>query len=258
MRIENSFIPVRGVGERTERRLWEHGITQWDDFDRSVDVPGVGSTTADRIDAFIDRARDRLRAGDAAFFDDAFPSDQRWRLYEDFRAETCFFDIETTGLDEHSDRVTTVSFHRDGETSTLVAGEDLTAEAVRDRLTDAAVIASFNGARFDVPFLETALGIEIGTPHLDLLYPCRRLGLSGGLKAIESEIDIERDRPDISGHDAVRLWREYERGDEDALETLVSYNREDARNLETLADVVCDSLHRDVFGDVAGSTGVDR
>ncbi len=253
VRIENSFIPVRGVGERTERRLWERGITHWDAFDRSVDVPGVGATTADRIDAFIDRARDRLRAGDAAFFDDAFPSDQRWRLYEDFRAETCFFDIETTGLDEQANRVTTVSFHRDGETTTLVAGEDLTAEAVRDRLADAAVIASFNGARFDVPFLETNLGIEVDTPHLDLLYPCRQLGLSGGLKAIESEIGIERDRPDISGRDAVRLWREYERGDEEALETLVSYNRADARNLETLADVVCESLHRDVFGSVADS-----
>jgi len=58
------------------------------------------------------------------------------------------------------------------------------------------------------------------------MYPCKRIGLSGGLKPIEKEIGIERDRPDLSGRDAVRLWREYERGDDDALDTLVSYNRE--------------------------------
>ncbi|MUW15347.1 exonuclease, partial [Halorubrum sp. CBA1125] len=123
------------------------------------------------------------------------------------------------------------------------------ADRLRERFADASLLATFNGARFDVPFLETSFGIEVDTPHLDLMYPCRRLGLSGGLKPIEREIGVERDRPDISGRDAVRLWREYERGDDDALDTLVSYNREDAENLRTLADVVCESLHENVFVD---------
>ncbi|MFA9515981.1 ribonuclease H-like domain-containing protein [Halopenitus sp. H-Gu1] len=264
MRIENSFIPVRGVGEATERRLWERGITDWDAFDPSIDVPGVGSTTAERIETFIDHARNHLAERNARFFDDAFPGSERWRLYEDFRSETCFFDIETTGLDEHRDRVTTVSFHHNGETTTLVRGEDLTGEAVRKRLSGASLIASFNGARFDVPFLETSLDINVDTPHLDLMYPCRRLGLSGGLKSIETDIGIRRDRPDLSGRDAVRLWHEYERGDDEALETLVSYNRADTRNLETLADRVCESLHRDVFesfasaGPAESADGIDR
>jgi len=85
------------------------------------------------------------------------------------------------------------------------------------------------------------------------MYPCKRLGLSGGLKPIERQLGIERDRPDISGRDAVRLWHQYERGDEAALDTLVSYNREDTVNLRTLADVVCDALHEDVFTPVAGT-----
>ncbi|RLM48905.1 ribonuclease H-like domain-containing protein, partial [Halorubrum sp. Atlit-28R] len=54
---------------------------------------------------------------------------------------------------------------------------------------------------------------------------------------------IDRDRPDISGRDAVRLWREYERGDESALDTLVSYNREDTVNLERLMETVTGKLH---------------
>jgi hypothetical protein len=53
---------------------------------------------------------------------------------------------------------------------------------------------------------------------------------------------IERDRPDISGRDAVRLWREHERGQDGSLETLISYNREDTVNLRTLADDVTATL----------------
>jgi uncharacterized protein YprB with RNaseH-like and TPR domain len=98
-----------------------------------------------------------------------------------------------------------------------------------------------------VPFLETSFDLSLDYPHLDLMYPCRKLDLTGGLKAIETEIGVERDRPDISGEDAVRLWREYERGDEAALETLVSYNREDTVNLRTLTDTVAERLHADVF-----------
>jgi uncharacterized protein YprB with RNaseH-like and TPR domain len=79
------------------------------------------------------------------------------------------------------------------------------------------------------------------------MYPCKTLGLTGGLKRIEREIGLERERPDISGRDAVRLWHEHEAGVDGALETLVSYNREDAVNLETLADEVTGRLHETVF-----------
>jgi len=239
VRIENSFIPVRGVGETTEHRLWEAGVTHWEEFDGSV----VGPTTADRIREFVDVATDHLRRRDARFFDDSFPSGERWRLYENFRDDALFFDIETTGLDAARHDVTTVSVHRGGDTETLIRGDDLDGRRLRECFVDAPLIVSFNGARFDVPFLEDAFDLDITAPHLDLLYPCRRLDLTGGLKAIETEVGIGRDRPDLAGEDAVRLWREYERGDEAALDTLVSYNREDTENLRTLADVVTDRLH---------------
>jgi len=247
MRIENSFIPVRGVGETTERRLWKRGTTHWDDFDGSE----VGPTTADRIAEFIGEAREHLDRGNAAFFDRAFPDGERWRLYENFRDDALCFDIETTGLDQDRDRVTTVSFYRDGETTTLVRGDDLTGDALRSQFESASLICTYNGARFDVPFLETSFDLAIDVPHLDLMYPCRRLGLTGGLKPVERELGIDRDRTDISGRDAVRLWREHERGADGALETLVSYNREDARNLLSLADRVTERLHADLFDDLA-------
>jgi len=246
VRVENSFIPVEGVGETTERRLWEQGITHWDDFDPDA----VGQTTGQRIQSFIDEGRRHLDDGNAAFFGQTFPSAEQWRLFETFRDRACFFDIETTGLDEHRNKVTTVSARIGGETRTLVQGRDLHADALADLFGDADLLVTFNGKRFDVPFLEANFDITLSDrPHLDLMYPCRRVNLTGGLKTIEQEIGIDRDRPDISGKEAVDLWYQYERGDESALETLVSYNREDVENLEPLTERVNDRLERTVLPD---------
>jgi uncharacterized protein YprB with RNaseH-like and TPR domain len=239
MRLEHSFIPVQGVGEETEQDLWRAGCTDWDAFDPTA----VGETTADRIERFVDVARDRLERGDARFFHGSLPSSERWRLYEDFRASTLFLDIETTGLDHDRNRVTTVSLHQNGETTTLVRGDDLTQETLRAELSAADVICTYNGARFDVPFLETSFDLEITTPHLDTMYPCQRLGLTGGLKTVENDLDVGRSLPDIDGRDAVRLWHEYERGKDGALETLIEYNQADTRNLQVVMDRVAERLH---------------
>ena len=242
MRIEQSYIPVRGVGETREKSLWEHGATHWSRFDPDL----LGEKTGARVEDFIERAEPRLEAGDVDFFARAFPDRSQWRIYENFRAETLFLDIETTGLDQHRDVVTTVSLHQNGETTTLVRGRDLTAEKLQDHLERAGLLSTFNGAQFDVPFLETALGMNIEVPHVDLRFLSQRVGLTGGLKEIERSIGLERERPDISGRDAIRLWREYERGDRAALETLIEYNRADTVNLKTLFDVLVDRLDESV------------
>lgn len=243
MRIENSFLPVRGVGERTERGLWADGVTHWEDFDGA----GVGPTVADRIDRFIDVAGDHLARGESRFFADVFPDGSHWRLYEDFQGAACFLDIETTGLSPERHDVTVVGLHNEDDTRTLVRGQDLDRGRLVRALDEASLLITFNGKRFDVPFLETAFDLSIDLPHLDLMYPCREVGLTGGLKAIEAEVGIGREHEDLSGRDAVRLWHAHERGDDGALETLLKYNRADTRNLRTLADHVTGELHDRVF-----------
>ncbi|MDL5363775.1 ribonuclease H-like domain-containing protein [Halalkalicoccus sp. NIPERK01] len=247
MRVENCFIAADGVGERTERKLWEAGLTDWDAFSAARSVP-VGDARSAAIESFIRDARAELDRRNAAFFAERLPSASHWRFYENFRPEACFFDIETTGLSKDRDRVTTVSFHRGGETETLIAGDGLSREALARELGAADLLVSFNGARFDVPFLESAFDLSIETPHLDLMYPCRKAELTGGLKAIERELGIDREESGVDGREAVRLWHAYERGDEAALDKLVRYNRDDARNLATLADRVSSRLDGEVFG----------
>ncbi len=245
MRIENSFIPVQGVGETTERRLWEQGVTHWEKFDPGVN--GVGETTAERIQSFIDIATEHLNRENVHFFQEAFPTGETWRLYENFRETACFFDIETTGLSHRHDDVTTVTFYQGDETTTLVRGDDLTERRVRDQFRNADLLVTFNGKQFDVPFLERSFGLDVTAPHLDLMYTCRKVGLTGGLKPIEADLGIDRDAPELTGRDAVRLWREYQRGDERALETLIRYNRDDTRNLQILAEEVTSRLHQRTF-----------
>lgn len=250
VRIENSYVFVDGVGERTERKLWEAGLVDWDAFERGDPEPAdaiVSERKRDAIERFIGRAREQLADGNVAFFADRLPTSDRWRLYENCSATTCFFDIETTGLDPGRNRVTTVSFHRDGETTTLVRDRDLTRGTVRREFEAADLLVSFNGSRFDVPFLEREFDLDVGTPHLDLMYPCRRLDRTGGLKRIEREVGIDRSADDVDGREAVRLWRRYERGDDAALERLVRYNREDARNLKPLLERTVADLDREVF-----------
>ena len=244
MRVQNSFIAARGVGEATERRLWQDGVTHWDEFDGTG--RGIGDATAENIHQFIADARTALDDGNTRFFGDVLPNNAMWRLYENVADDVAFFDIETTGFSKRTSDVTTVSVHRNGDTTTLVRGDDLTSERLADAL-DASLLVSFNGKRFDAPFLEHNFGCELDAPHLDLLYLCKRLGLEGGLKAVETDLGIGRDGMDVDGREAVRLWYQYERGDEAALDRLVEYNRYDAQNLETLLNTVSTRLHEDVF-----------
>jgi len=77
------------------------------------------------------------------------------------------------------------------------------------------------------------------------MYPCKRIGLSGGLKPIEKEIGIERDRPDLSGRTPSGSGASTNAATTTRSIPLVSYNREDTKNLRTLADTVTETLHED-------------
>lgn len=245
MRIENSFIPVHGVGESTERGLWRDGVLTWDEFHPRY----LGEKTGQRVESFIAEASEHLDDGNIRFFGDNLPSGELWRIYENVRDDAAFFDIETTGLSPRSNKVTTVSVQRDDETETFVQGQDLTTDALRDSLTDASMLVSFNGKCFDQPFLEHHYDVDLDIPHLDLMYTCRRLDLTGGLKQIEHDLGLAREGvEDVDGREAVRLWHRYEHSDDEAaLDRLVKYNRFDTENLRELLETVHGRLRADVF-----------
>ena len=245
MRLENSFIFAPGVGEKTEQKLWKNGVTHWENVS-SAEV--IGSAKRQKIESFLKKARKNLEVGNSYFFGDKLPNKSLWRAYKNFEEDACFFDIETTGLDQRRNKVTTAAFHMKGETRTLVRGDDLTEENLQQIISDASMLVSFNGKKFDQPFLEHNYDLDMDTPHLDLMYPAKRIGLSGGLKKIEQKLQVERELEDVDGREAIRLWKKYENtGNTEALEKLIKYNGYDARNLKDVAEIVHRRLEKEFF-----------
>ena len=151
-----------------------------------------------------------------------------------------YLDIETTGLSPDNSYPTVVGiaidFPGDWTVEQLV-GDDITRDAILHVLEGVTTIYSYNGSRFDLPFLGKKPGVDFGrfTQH-DLMYDCWKANLYGGLKAVEQKLGIRRKLPDMRGADAVVLWHKYRRGDDAALQTLLEYNREDVENLPILRE----------------------
>jgi uncharacterized protein YprB with RNaseH-like and TPR domain len=153
-----------------------------------------------------------------------------------------YLDIETTGLTPSGCDITVIGIHlrRRGNTDFIqLVGKDATAHGVRDALAGADILYTYNGSRFDLPFIHAALGVNLAAlfPHRDLMYDCWRNGLYGGLKVVERRLGIPRKLPDMNGWEAVRLWWKYvESFDLNALNRLLEYNKEDVLNLKILKD----------------------
>ncbi|MFA5028163.1 MAG: ribonuclease H-like domain-containing protein, partial [Candidatus Methylomirabilota bacterium] len=103
-----------------------------------------------------------------------------------------YLDIET-GLEGE---VTVVGVYREDRGLRQLVGGEITDVAVWQALDGVEAICTFNGDRFDLPILErqTRLDLRGQFRSLDLLRECRRLGLRGGLKALEERFGIPREQ----------------------------------------------------------------
>ncbi|MCJ7606117.1 MAG: ribonuclease H-like domain-containing protein [Dehalococcoidales bacterium] len=156
-----------------------------------------------------------------------------------------YLDIETTGLSPADCDITVTGIYRwgaDGSDCVQLIGRDNTADNILEALDGIPIIYTYNGKRFDLPFIHSRVGINLETlfPHHDLMFDCWRNRLMGGLKSVERQMGITRKLPDVNGFEAIRLWWRYvETFDLDALNTLLEYNKEDVVNLKTLKDMLC-------------------
>jgi hypothetical protein len=234
--LRHTFLHIDGVGYRTEARLWRSGIRTWDEASaRPARLP-VPPRLAARIEGEVGRSEDALRKGRHAYFAHGLPARERWRAWADFRGRVAYLDIETTGLSIGRDAITVVGVYDGERERSFVKGVNLS--RLPEALAAAKLLVTYNGARFDLPFLRRAFPrMRLDQIHLDLRYPLRRLGYRGGLKAIEEQVGIARsdETAGLGGFDAVRLWEQSRRGDPGALDLLLEYNMEDVVHLEALS-----------------------
>lgn len=239
--LEHSFLHLPGIGETTEKKLWNQGVRHWDDLSEVVfDV--FGAKKAQAVQAALEESRVALESLELKYFEERMKNAHVWRLLPLCREGVAFLDIESTGLGfppaAHS---TSIAVSMGGEL--FVEHEPERKRELLLKLEDECkLIVTFNGLCFDLPFLRQEFGLPLAMPHMDLRPWFRRLGVTGGLKKLQLAFPEvpQRASMDIDGYDAVKLWRMHLRGLPNALDTLMSYNAEDTIVLEPLAYLAWD------------------
>ncbi len=244
--LQNSFVVLPRVHHRTEKSIWKQDIHSWQDFSSANKIKGFSAARKEHCDWCLQHAKKCLRNGDASYFAGALPFSEQWRLYDEFKDEACFLDIETSG---YYGSVTVVGISDGVDALTFVRGFNLDKSAVENVLGKYKLLLTFNGASFDLPVLKRYFNLNINIPHIDLRFACQRAGFSGGLKSIEKELNIKRrdEVSDMAGDDAVYLWEMWKStGNREFLEKLVMYNEEDILNLKPIADIIIPELWKKI------------
>lgn len=230
--LTSTFCCFRGLGTAAEGMLWRRGCLTWHMFTH-LQRPLLSAPKTGSIRNQIVEAEAALAAGLIDYFLNRLPPAHRVRVLPHVSQAIAYIDIETTGLDE-TDTVTTVALTDGLSVKTFVAGKNM--HELLHELARAQLLVTFNGIRFDLPFLRRRFNIDLKTPHLDLMPALRALGFRGGLKQIEKQVGIRRDgSEDGDGKQAIELWKQYAAGDQAALTNLLRYNARDALSLVTLA-----------------------
>lgn len=144
-----------------------------------------------------------------------------------------YLDIETS----FDGAITVVGLYTPDRGLIQLIGAQISDVTVWQALDGVETICTYNGSRFDLPVIRRRLGLDLcaAIQSNDLMYACWRHGLFGGLKRVEAQLNIPRRSKGIDGMEAMRLWSRYEDGgDEEALQMLLTYNREDVMNLPVL------------------------
>ena len=232
--LKNSFCHIPSIGASTEIKIWNNGIKSQDDFlNKKIDF--LPEKKKNLIIENIDISNKELKSGNPCYFTDNLPSKEHWRIFREFRNSAVYLDIETTGLGNYDDIITTIAIYDGKNVKYYVNGDNLD-EFIED-INNYKLLITYNGKTFDIPFIEKYFGIKLNHAHIDLRYVLKALGFSGGLKSCERQLGIGRtgDVADVDGYFAVVLWNDYvETGSKKSLETLLSYNIEDVINLEFL------------------------
>jgi len=228
--LRNTFQHIRGMGSAEELTLWRHGVLRWEQVER-LRFNLFSAELMQRLRVGVKESVDALARGDVAFFMESLSAGLLPRLVPEFGKRMCYVDIETTGLDLKTDSITTVTALYQGCVHTYVRGRDFA--LLPDALPRGAVIVSFNGKSFDLPFLLKEFGRDIMRLHIDLVPVLKAWGFTGSLKAVERSFGIMRTEPEgITGAHAVKLWDEYEAiGNASALAQLTAYSRRDTLSL---------------------------
>lgn len=234
--LKSTFQHLKGIGPKTERELWTKGITTWDSYVASL--PKQLSLFSEITpNTPLNESITAYESGDMSFFFNSLKTSEYYRVALEFPEDVLFLDIETTGLSHYYDIVTIVGWSLGKDYGVYINGQD--DSQFRAVMSKAKVLVTFNGIMFDMKFIKKHFeNITIPEIHLDLRFFAKRVGFSGGQKAIEKEIGFGRQSEidGMLGEAAPILWHKYRRGDLDAMRRLIEYNHADIEGMKWILD----------------------
>ena len=244
--IKNSFSILNGIGEGLEKKLWRNGILTWADFINASDIDFITSQRKSFFDECLSSALRELDNSNAVYFATTIKRRDHWRLFDTFRDEAAYLDIETNGFMPGSGGyVTLVGIYDGHDYKCFIRNVNLTCENLRNEFSRYKYLITFYGAGFDIPFLMRSMpDLRFDIPHFDICFGSRKIGFKGGLKKLEVDLGIERDEAirNLDGYDAVKLWEHAQRGNTEAMEILKLYNKADTVNLAKIVDFIYNKL----------------
>jgi uncharacterized protein YprB with RNaseH-like and TPR domain len=246
--LTETYIHIPGVSIRAEKTIHAGGVCDWNRFLEAP--PRLHPRLCNIVRNALPESLSALRAKDISFFSSRLPPAEHWRLLKDFSYSSACLDIETTGCSPYNSKITVVGVFANGRYYAFTSDSDV--ETAAEFLSRFAILVTYNGKRFDVPFLVHKLGWRFldDMVQVDIMYLCRRLGLKGGLKGVELGLGIERPAEvrGLDGYDAVQLYHRYLQGERDAFDKLIEYNRCDVENLLRVFEAVYPALRLGVIG----------
>ena len=108
-----------------------------------------------------------------------------------------YLDIETTGLSSYSGHITVIGIYfHNGEEGQLVQlyNEKLNCSNLLKCMEGTENMFTYNGDRFDLPFIKAHLGADLGRMHnhIDLMFDCWKLQSKGWAQGSFAKLDIDR------------------------------------------------------------------
>ena len=132
--IQNSFIFLEKLDSKTEQNLWEQGIIDWNCFLNKNRIKGISNFRKSYYNRQLLKARHELFNLNSSYFINKLPLSETWRLYNFFKEDAIFLDIETSGLSSY-DSITVFGLYNGYDTKMMIKGINFDCKAIKQELS---------------------------------------------------------------------------------------------------------------------------